>query len=46
MSDERRQRRAQEWLSEVHGKTTLSLPNVILTDQQPSEFSRATVAST
>jgi hypothetical protein len=46
MSDERRKSRAQEWLSEVHGKTTLSLPNVILTDQQASEFSRATIAST
>ena len=45
MADERRQGRAREWMLALHSKTSLSLPNVLLTEQQASEFSRAAMAS-
>jgi hypothetical protein len=45
MEAERREERARKWMREVHGKTSVSLPNVILTEQQASEFSRAAAAS-
>ena len=46
MADERRKRRAQQWMLELRGKTTLSLPNMMLTEKQASEFSRAALAAT
>jgi hypothetical protein len=45
MDAERREERACEWMRELQSKTSLSLPNVILTEQQAVEFSRAAAAS-
>lgn len=44
MDAERREERAREWMRELQSKTSLSLPNVILTEQQAAEFSRAAAA--
>ena|ERR1700733_14171208 len=44
MSAERRQDRVREWLLQLHSRTSLSLDNMWLTEEQASEFLRAATA--
>ena len=34
----RRHERARQWMMELHSKTSLSLPNMMLADEQAKEF--------
>lgn len=44
MEIEQRENRAREWVRDLHAQTSISLPNVILTEQQAAEYSRAAAA--